>query len=64
MNTELILAAGAGDPPIMIKIIFWVLIILWAIGAFGFYDNPNWVRGSNILLILLFSILGYFTFGF
>lgn len=58
------LAAVAGDAPLMLKIIFWLLIILWAIGSFGWHDNPAWVRGSNILLIVLFSILGYYTFGF
>lgn len=58
-----ILAAGE-NAQLMLKIIFWLLIILWAIGSFGWHDNPHWVRGSNILLIILFSILGYFTFGF
>lgn len=52
------------DAPIMVKIVFWMLIIFWAIGAIGFYANPNWQRGSNALLIVLFSILGYYTFGF
>lgn len=58
-----VLAQSSGAP-IMVKIIFWILIILWAIGSFGWHDNPNWVRGSNVLLIILFSILGYYTFGF
>jgi hypothetical protein len=63
MNT-LLLAATATDAPVMVKIIFWILIILWAIGTFGFAANPNWVRGSSVLLIILFSILGFYTFGF
>lgn len=62
MNLLPILAATAA--PLMFKIIFWLLIILWAIGSFGFHDNPVWVRGSNVLLIILFSILGFFVFGF
>ena len=48
----------------MLKIIFWLLLILWAIGALGFYDNPRIVRGTNGVLIILFAILGYYTFGF
>lgn len=50
--------------PTMLKIIFWLLIILWAIGVLGFYDNPRVVRGTNIVLIILFSILGFYVFGF
>lgn len=61
---DFIIAAGNADAPLMLKIIFWLLIILWTIGSFGWHDNPAWVRGSNILLIILFSILGYYTFGF
>lgn len=60
-----LLAVGTGESaPLMLKIIFWLLVILWGLGSFGWHDNPNWVRGSNVLLIVLFSILGYFTFGF
>ena len=33
MNTLIILAAS--EPTLMPKIIFWILLILWAIGAFG-----------------------------
>lgn len=63
MNS-LLLAVANSEAPIMVKIIFWILIILWAIGTFGWHDNPNWARGSSVLLIILFSILGYYTFGF
>lgn len=65
MNAFLILADFASRPaPLMLKIIFWILLILWAIGSFGWAENPRWVRGSSILLIVLFSILGLYTFGF
>lgn len=67
MNTLLLVAsilAALDSPPIMLKIIYWVLIILWAIGAIGFHDNPNWVRGSNAVLIVLFAILGFYVLGF
>lgn len=59
-----ILAVGESGPGFMLKIVFWLLIILWAIGSFGFHDNPAWVRGSSVVLIVLFAILGYYTFGF
>lgn len=50
--------------PLMLKIIFWILLILWAVGNFGFHDNPNVVRGTGLVLIILFAILGFYTFGF
>ncbi len=57
-----ILALAGGDLT-MPRIIFWILLIIWAIG--GFYsDNPNVVRGTRALMIVLFAILGYYTFGF
>ncbi len=62
--TNLAPLLAVGDAPLMLKIIFWLLIILWAIGSFGWHDNPAWVRGSSILLIILFSILGFYAFGF
>lgn len=52
------------EAPLMFKIIFWILIILWAIGALGFADHPYWIRGQGIILIILFSILGFYVFGF
>lgn len=58
------IAAVSGDAPLMFKVIFWLLLLLWAIGALGFYDNPRIVRGTNAVLIILFAILGYYTFGF
>lgn len=66
MNTILIAETvlRTQDSPFMAKIIFWLLLLLWAIGVFGWHDNPVWVKGSNILLIVLFAILGWFTFGF
>lgn len=50
--------------PIMVKIIFWILLLLWGIGAFGFRENPNWVRGNSLVILILLGILGYYTFGF
>ena len=48
----------------MPRIIFWLLLILWAIGSFGFRDNPNIVRGSSAVQIILFAILGFYLFRF
>lgn len=49
---------------LMPKIIFWILLILWGIGSFGWHDNPRVVRGTNLVLVILFGVLGYYTFGF
>lgn len=60
-----ILAAVGDHPPVMLKIIFWVLLIIWAVGGFFWRENPKWSGGgSSILLIVLFGILGLYTFGF
>jgi hypothetical protein len=64
MNALLATILAVGDAPIMLKIIFWILLVLWAIGVFGFADNPAILRASNGLLIVLFAILGFFVFGF
>lgn len=60
-----ILAAAGDTPPIMLKIIFWVFLAIWAAGGFFLRENPKWSgTGSSILLIILFAILGLYTFGF
>lgn len=53
----------------MLIIIFWILLLLWLIGAFDFVPatHPSYpviVRGRNVVLLVLFAILGYYTFGF
>lgn len=48
----------------MPKIIFWILLILAAIGPIGFRDNPRVMWGSGVVSLILFAILGYYTFGF
>lgn len=57
------LLAVVGAPPMAI-IIFWILVILCAIGCIGFRDNPVWVRVSPVVILILFAILGFYTFGF
>lgn len=66
MNTHPIstLAATAGDAPLMLKIIFWLLLILWAIGAIGYPTNTNVVRANSLMIVVLLAILGFYTFGF
>lgn len=61
---------GQQAPPMLI-IIFWILLILCFLGNIGVgfvaADNPNrgWItHGSGIVSIILFAILGYYTFGF
>jgi len=70
MNTlALFLIVAAASASFMPKIIFWVLLFLWAVGAIGFVNpsNPNYpniVRGTNFVIVILFAILGFYTFGF
>lgn len=59
-----ILAHGTSDAPIMLKIIFWILLLLWAIGSIGWPENPAWSRGGKIVLIILLAILGFYVLGF
>jgi len=64
MNTLLLLAQLHEGGSIMPKIIFWLLLILWAIGTFPKWENDNVVRGAALIQIILFGILGYYTFSF
>ena len=62
MNTFLALSdAGQLTMP---RIIFWLLLSLWAIGSIGFPGNTGVVRGSNVVMVILFGILGFYLFGF
>jgi hypothetical protein len=54
-------AHGAGLMP---KIIFWLLLILWAISAIPKWENESVVKGGAVIQIILFAILGYYLFGF
>jgi hypothetical protein len=57
-------ANSNGGGTIMPKIIFWILLILWGIGTFPKWENENVVRGTAFIEIILFGILGYYTFSF
>jgi hypothetical protein len=61
---QLLLAQLHEGGSIMPKIIFWLLLILWAIGTFPKWENDNVVRGAAVIQIILFGILGYYTFSF
>lgn len=61
---NLLIAATTTDAPLMLKIIFWLLLILWAIGGFAFAANPTWTARGNLVAVILFAILGFYTFGF
>jgi hypothetical protein len=50
--------------PIMFKIIFWILLILTALGGFIWSDNPRWQSHGSLVLVILLAILGLATFGF
>ena len=63
-TTTLAFINSEAGAPLMAKVIFWLLLILWGIGNFGFAGNPNVVRGTSLVLIILFAILGFYTFGF
>lgn len=49
---------------IMPKIIFWILLLLWAISAVPKWEDQRVIRGAAVIQIILFAILGYYTFNF
>lgn len=60
---------AVAEPTLMPKVIFWILLLLWFIGSLwtpGTPENPSptWVRGSSIVQLILFGILGYYLMGF
>lgn len=48
-------------------VVFWILMILWAVFGLWYHVNPGtpygWV-GNTLLLFLLFFLLGWHDFGF
>lgn len=60
MNT--LLAVG-GQPSVVLVVVFWILLVLWAIGHFSIRDNPNWISGSGIVIVILLGILGWAALG-
>lgn len=66
MNTSLFFAllAHVNAAPMMLKILFWVILALCILGIFGWHDNPHFVRGGSVVMLVLIAILGYCTLGF
>lgn len=58
-----LLAVAAEGRPTLLTILFWLLLIFWVIGAFAWRTNPNWYIGNNVVIIILFAILGYYCLG-
>lgn len=47
----------------VLEIVFWVLLILWAVGAFiPDTAGPYIGRGRWMIALIEFAILGYFVF--
>lgn len=47
-------------------LIFWILMLLWAVyGFWGWWSpgQPYWVHGNAIFLFILFLLLGWKIFG-
>lgn len=60
---KLLLASSSGTPSVVLIVVFWLLLLLWAIGHFGWRDNPSWVSGSGIVIAILLAILGWAALG-
>lgn len=56
--------AVVGGTPQLLVIIFWVLLLLWLIGAFTWRTTPAWPHASNVVLIIELAILGWSVFRF
>lgn len=46
-------------------LVFWILMLLWAVfSAWSWHTNPPYgPLGSNVLLFILFLLLGWKVFG-
>jgi hypothetical protein len=42
----------------MLIIFYWVLLLLWVIGAFSATSWPHWGYANAVLLLILFIIIG------
>jgi hypothetical protein len=50
-----------------IGLIFWVIMLLWIISAIGrHYGGPNypWAPAYDVIILILFFLLGWHDFGF
>jgi hypothetical protein len=46
-------------------LIFWIMMLIWAIYAgWGFYaPAPYWMYGNGLFIFVLFLLLGWHVFG-
>jgi hypothetical protein len=42
----------------LLVIFYWILLLLWVIGAFSAGAWPQWSYANAILLLILFVIIG------
>jgi hypothetical protein len=42
----------------LLVIFYWILLLLWAIGAFGATTWSGWPYANAIVLLILFVIIG------
>lgn len=48
----------------VLEVIFWVLLVLWAVGAFvPDTTSPYIGRGRSVICLIEFAILGFKVFG-
>lgn len=48
---------------LVLTVIFWILLLLAALGVFAPDTNPYFVRGRWVVVLLLIAILGYAALG-
>jgi hypothetical protein len=42
----------------LLVIFYWILLLLWAIGAFSAGSWPHWAYANAFILLILFIIIG------
>lgn len=42
----------------LLVIFYWILLLLWAIGAFSAASWPHWPYANAFILLILFVIIG------
>lgn len=51
------------ESPPMLIIFYWILVLLWAIGAFVPYPEAYRGRVTGGVALVLFAIIGFYLFG-
>jgi hypothetical protein len=42
----------------LLVIFYWILLLLWALGAFAASSWPHWTYANAFILLILFVIIG------